>query len=262
MPSARLLSVLPVMGLLSLGCSGLGSTGTGYWYGDPEDPYQGQDYFQPDTVLAYAYAAYHGDRLEDFMLEQGNAASALPPVLMLYFADHRYFVTGNPDYVCEWVGEMAIEGLDDLGEGSELWLGYAIRLKMLETDCYDMDPWVWGEPTPTTMLETAFLGVGFGPISTRLASVLKPLVAESDDAWERDWAPYTFGMHLGFWDAEAGDLIGQEIGFVQSYEMVDGALLRAQDGSAVPVALDPAGGPPEGLYLGLAFAELDPEAFL
>jgi hypothetical protein len=177
------------------------------------------------------------------------------------FADNRYFVTGNEDYACEWVGEMTIQGIDNMGDES-MWLGYAISLSLLETTCYDMDPWVWGETTPTTAMESAFLGVGYGPLSPGLASSLKSLINLSGDSWEQNWEPYLFAMHLGVWNPSEGRLVPQEVGFALSYEMADGALTSALDETPVPIPLDSGGTPPEGLLIAYPWTELDPASFL
>ncbi len=247
------------LALLALGCTGSGED-TGWWDVDPNDPLNDDVPFEPDVVMAYAYASYDGDILDEFMLEPGNAASILPPVLMFVFADNRYFATWNEDYACEWVGQITVEGVDDLGDPS-LWLGYAVSLKLLETDCYDMDPWVWGETTPTTVLERTFLGLGYGPLSTSFESELKALVEAGGDDWETQWAPYLFSMHVGLWDDAEGGLVGHELAFAMSYEMEDGALTSAIDDEPVPIPLSEGGQPPYGLMVGFSWYDLDPSVF-
>lgn len=241
----------------AVGCVGSSASDTGYWDVDPNDPLLDGVPFEPDVLMVYAYASYDGDILDEFMLEPGNAASTLPPVMMFLFADHRYFSTWNQDYACEWVGQVTVEGVDDMGS-PELWLGYAVSLKLLETDCYDMDPWVWGETTPSSVMESAFLGLGYGPLSSGFETELRALAEVQGQDWDRDWAPYTFSMHVGLWDDDQGGLVPHEVAFAQSYEMVDGALSSALNDNPVllPLTGDPE--PPEGLIIGFSWRELEP----
>ena len=195
------------------------------------------------------------------MLEPGNAASTLPPVMMFVFADNRYFSTWNEDYACEWVGQITVEGVDTMNDPS-LWLGYAISLQMLETDCYDMDPWVWGEPTPTTMMEQGFFGLGYGPSSAAMKDSLQDLIELSGDDWATNWAPYIFSMYVGLWDDATSQLAAHEVAFTMSYKMEDGALTSTLDEEPEPVPLSDGGQPPHGLLIGYSWFDLEPSALL
>ncbi len=239
-------------------CSGSGSD-TGWWDVDPADPGHEGVPFEPDVVMVYAYASYDGDILDEFMLEPGNPASTLPPVVIFLFADNRFFSTWNEDYTCEWVGQITVEGVDDMGR-SDLWLSYAISLKMLENTCYDMDPWVWGETTPSSVLESKFLGLGYGPISTAFESELRALVDAAGDDYATNWAPYVYATHLGIQDDFSGTLVPHEVAFTFSYEMADGALTSALDDQPIPIPLTE-GTPPQGLMIGSGWSLLDPAAF-
>ena len=253
---------LPTLAVMVLGCSGIRGGDSGWWYEDPDNPRRGgSEYFDPDFFLVHTYAAYEDDLLHDFAMESGNPASSLPPVMMFLFAENRFFATGNEDYACEWIGQMNVEGVD-LMDDDHLWLGYAISLDLLETNCYEMDPYVWGESTPTTMLERAFLGIGYGPMSSQFANVIRPLVAETDSEWESEWSPYVFSMYLGLWEDESGGLVSTELNYAFSYEMEDGALTYDQNEEFVPLRLGENGHPPEGLLTGYAFYDLEPEQLL
>jgi len=154
---------------------------------------------------------------------------------------------------------MNVEGLDHF-DSDDLWLGYAISLDFLETDCFDMDPWVWGESTPTTMLEQTFLGVGFGPMSPEFESVIRPQVSSSGFFWDSDWAPYVFSMTLGLYDQETGELEGTEIDYAFAYKMSDGALTYDYVGDPMPVRLANYEGAPEGLLAGYRYYDEEPSA--
>jgi len=246
---------LPVLGLLALGCTG-GPGDTGYW---PEDDTgDSGEYFTPGAFFVETYAAYDGERLDEFILDPNDPASALPPVMMLTLAEDRYFTSGgNDSYTCSWFGVMNVEGLDSLDDPS-LWAGYAISLDFLETDCTNMDPWVWGERTPTSMLESAFLGIGYRPMSPGFESVIKAQVDDSGLRWAQDWEPFVFTMVMGLWDEDSGKLIGSEVDYAFSYEMSQGALSYGLSGDPIPQRLSDSTGLPEGLIAGYPYFDMAP----
>ncbi len=254
------LCFLPVFGFFILGCLG-GGVDTGWWIEDPPDtgPPNDDGYFEPDVFFVETYAAFGGDRLDEFVLDPNDPASTLPPVMMLTFADNRYFASYNEDYTCTWFGVMNVEGIDML-EDPDLWLGFAISLDFLETDCDNLDPWVWGDYSPTPVLESTFLGIGFRPMSSSFESVIKSQVAGSGLQWERDWAPYVYTMVLGIWDEETGQLSGSELNYAFSYQMSDGALTYDVQGNPIPRTLQDGEGPPEGLLASFPYYDEEPNA--
>ncbi len=246
---------LSVLGALALGCSG-GSGDTGEWW--PTDSGQTGDYFEPTLFWVETYAAFDGERLDQFILDPNDPASALPPVMMLTLAEDRFWETGNEAYTCSWFGVMNVEGWDLLDD-PELWAGYAISLSFLETDCTNLDPWVWGERSPTSMLERSFLGVGYRPMSADFEAVIKNQVSDNGLRWAQDWEPYVFTMVMGLWDEDGGKLIGTEVDYAFAYKMVDGALSYDLSGNPIPMPLSEAEGAlPQGLVAGYPYFQLDP----
>ncbi len=252
------LALLPVLGVLALGCTG-GPGDTGQDSGDWTS--SGEHYFEPVGFFVETYAAYDGERLDEFTLDPNDPASTLPPVMMITFAEARYFgdSANRENYSCSWFGVMNVEGLDTLDD-PELWAGYAISLTFLETDCDDMDPWEWGERTPTTMLESAFLGVGYREMSSDFEAVIKDQVAESGLRWAQDWEPYVFTMVMGLWDAAEGRLLGSEVDYGFSFKMTNGALSFDLGGDPIPLPLAESEGLPQGLVAAYPYFDMAPSA--
>lgn len=258
MRAPPLLSFIPLLGVLALGCTG-GGGDTGWWIDDPDSGAEEGDFFEPDAFFVETYAAYGGDRLEEFILDPNDPASALPPVMMITFAENRYFSTGNDAYTCSWFGMINVEGIDMLDD-PDLWVGYAISLDFLETTCDNMDPWVWGDRNPTQVLETAFLGIGFRPMSLTFERVIKEQVAGATSRWEQDWKPYVFTMVMGIWDEGSGRLMGTEVDYAFTYQMIDGALSYDYQGDPMPLKLEDHEGLPQGLVAGYPYYDMEPGA--
>jgi hypothetical protein len=245
------------LGLLVLGCTG-GTDDTGWWVEPVDDtgPRSTSEYFEPVGFFVEVYASYQGDRLEQFILDPNDPASALPPVMFITLAEGRYFSTWDDAYTCSWFGEVIVQGINLLDD-PEMWVGFAIGLKFLDSDCNNMDPWVWGSSSPTTVLESASLGIGFRPMSTAFEGGIRHQVVTSGMQWERDWEPYVFTMAVGIWDEETGRLDGTEVDYAFSYKMEDGALAYDFAGNPIPLGLEAFDGLPQGLLAGYPYYNLE-----
>lgn len=199
---------------------------------DPLDDSDDCEYFEATVMFVSLRTGYDQAGLSGYtgVDSSGAAFNQETPWVEVQLVTDDYFDAYDDRYACTWLGNVVPASgsnyvLDDFGV-ADLWAGYAVKLELVvaedgtpQTDCYDFDPTVWGEDSPTTIIEATEFGVGFGPMSGEFAGTLQTAVEGAALDWDLDWAPYVFSYYLGFADLTSGEVSVGEIGFGFAYEL-------------------------------------------
>jgi len=137
------------------------------------------------------WAGWDGEDLVSYRID--STGEERPPSIEILFANSNFLSTGNlTEGACTWTGELTIIDETDMGmQGDFLWVGFELALSLIETDCADFDPAVWGDDTPTAVYESNSLMIGFGPLGN-LENILS-----SDEDWMETGKPYYFASYWG-----------------------------------------------------------------
>lgn len=168
-------------------------------------------------------------------IDEDGAAQEVTPYVEMTFAEEDYFDTGDERYTCTWYGYVVENSLDNLGV--DPWIGWDVSFLFIDTDCENFDEEIWGEGTPTTLLESAQFGIGFGEMDSDLTDSFKAAVEDAGYDWEADYEPYLFGMYLAPYDDEVGGLAGGQVNIAYAYELDEDGMLT-YDGDDNLIAYD------------------------
>lgn len=197
---------------------------------DPLDDTDDCEAFEATVMFVNVRAAYDGSGLSGYsgLDSSGAAFTQETPWVEIQFVTDDYFDTGDDRYACTWLGNVVpADGtyLPTDFDLDNLWLGFEVKFELVvaedgtpQTDCYDFDPEVWGEDSPTTIVEATTWGVGYAPLSSEFATTLETAVTDAGLDWDADWAPYAFAFYLGFPDENGAMSVG-EIGYTFGYEL-------------------------------------------
>ena len=211
------------------------------------------DYFDTYAVFWGWETAFDGSDLVSWYYE----GTEVPPVVDITFAEEDYFVGYDERYACHWYGVIVPNGLDDLEMGDNLWIGWDVSFQFLETDCDDFDPELWGDDTPTAVIEDYPFGIGWGAASAEMEADLKGAgVSEAD--WAVDWEPYVYSGYIAYLDTSIGGLYGIEVDIAFSYETSEAMEPEVDaDGYLIAKELPADGSAPTGFNRTLSFQGYD-----
>lgn len=174
-----------------------------------------------DALSAYNYEDENGDLQE------------VTPYVEMTIAEEAYFDAYDDKYTCTWYGYVVENGLDDLQ--ADVWIGWDVSFLLIDTDCENFDPEIWGEETPTTKIEEVQFGIGFGELGGDFKTSVQSAFEDAGYDWENEYAPYVIGMYLAAYDPDSGALAGGQANIAYAYEMEDdGALISDADGNLIP----------------------------
>lgn len=86
--------------------------------------------------------------------------AAVEPTLRLHFTRSDLSSTGG----CDWVGVLTTQGSDTLSL-EEVWTGWEASLTTQSTNCSGFDEAMWGDTTPSALLEGRRVGLGLGALA-------------------------------------------------------------------------------------------------
>ena len=222
---------------------------------DPLDDSDDCEYFEATVMFVSLRTGYDQSGLSGYTGVDSNGAaySQDTPWVEVQLVTDDYFDAYDDRYACTWVANVVPAGggsfvADDFGV-SDLWIGYGVNFELFvsedgtpQTDCYDFDPEVWGEDSPTAVLESTEFGVGFAPMSAEFATTLQGAVEGANLDWDADWAPYVFSYYLGFADIDTGEVGVGEVGFGFAYELDEQmGFIYDEAGDAITRELGPDG---------------------
>ena len=154
------------------------------------------------------------------------------------FYEQDWFESGEDRHRCSWIGEVATESSDELGVGGALWVGWSASLALVDTTCAGFSPIRWGEDTPTGVLESEPLGIGFGPSSEDFtAELYESLRASgwSEADWEASFGPFLYSTWFAASGAD-GDLEGAEINMTRTFQVDDDwNVITDESGASTPL---------------------------
>lgn len=222
---------------------------------DPLDDSDDCEYFEATVMFVSLRTGYDQSGLSGYTGVDSNGAaySQDTPWVEVQLVTDDYFDAYDDRYACTWVANVVPAGggsfvADDFGV-SDLWIGYGVNFELFvsedgtpQTDCYDFDPEVWGEDSPTAVLESTEFGVGFAPMSAEFQTTLQGAVEGANLDWDLDWAPYVFSYYLGFADIDTGEVGVGEVGFGFAYELDEQmGFIYDEAGDAITRELGPDG---------------------
>jgi hypothetical protein len=190
---------------------------------DPDTP----DPFSPIELLPTIWAGFDGEALTGFSSDGG----LVEPSVDIRLLTKAYFNFPSDAEQCRWSGVLTPTEPSDLGF-TKLWYQHIIQLSLVETDCEGLDPAIWGESTPTTVLQTT-------PITMAIArpqglQFLLPVLYESlGKNWKEDGEPYIFSV---YWMLP-GSVELEEWGYGMSFAVDEQGALLEEHGAPVPQVL-------------------------
>ncbi len=219
--------------------------------GPAADTGGGDDFFQPAAVVVIeSWLGTDGQTLTTATQPDG---ALLTPRLRLLFVTSEYFIDGSEAEQCQWWGEL-VDFAPETPETESVWLQGSAALSLLSTDCADLDPAVWSEDTPTTVMESLALTVGIGPLGN-LSETLPDYYDNQGQDFDAD-EPYLLSAYLGL---GLGSM--EEYGYGMLYQTDEGGTLMTDtDGNLIP--LERGESLAAGVFYAVPFLILLPDSLL
>ncbi len=213
------------MSLTACGDDTTTSADTG-WADADADADTDADYFDSYVMGISPVFGYHGGEMTEYYY----SGSESPPFVRITFYEEDYFTGYDDRYTCEWVGEILPNSLNDLALGDGIWIGWDVSFQSFGPDytsCDNFDPEVWGDSSPTTVIETAELGLGYGPMSSEWAAEVSGAYMDyygwSQTEYMDEYGKYFYSLYIATYVESAGGLVGFEAGSTALTYLTDDA---------------------------------------
>lgn len=173
------------------------------------------------------FISYDGGVDGEDLVSHYYEGTEYPAYFEFTFAEEEYFDGYDDRYTCSWWGSPSPNGLSDLSLGDNIWVGWDMSLQVIDTDCTSFDPELWGDETPTSVIESMDFGYGFGPTSDDFKG---EIVDNWGVDWTTDWEPYVFSGFVAWWSDKDDALFGSETNYSWNFQVDDAWELVTETG--------------------------------